>query len=367
MRRRLAASAAILALAVAAAPARAQSGVLVQGIVDGELWSTDTGSSLLTRNGGRPGGVAHLDLWAAAEPWRRVVLYGLAEAQGGAFARSGTSSRVDLDQVGARWSPSARTVVDLGKLAPIVGTFAARRFSTRNPLIGVPDGYPVQYPVGAELSGVVGRWDYRGGVVSLPTSHAGYVPDPSAYPRPAIGAGFTPAVGIRVGASATWGPYLGRDYSAVQLAGRRWTAYGERVLAADFALSEGYLELHAEYARSRYDVPSTAAPVQGTTYYGEAKYTFTPRLYVAARAERNRYPFIRATGGAAWVARVTDFHDAEIGAGYRVTAFTIVKASYRWDRWVVTPYNAGFVRPGGHALGVQVSQAFDATDWLDRR
>ena len=42
-----------------------------------------------------------------------------------------------------------------------------------NPLIGTPEGYPVVYPWGGQIQGVVSGFDYRVGLVSLPTSHAG--------------------------------------------------------------------------------------------------------------------------------------------------------------------------------------------------
>ncbi len=65
------------------------------------------------------------------------------------------TARHALHAVGrVRFSISARCRVS-------VGTFAARRFSTRNPLIGEPDGYPIEYPVGVELSGSGARFDYR--------------------------------------------------------------------------------------------------------------------------------------------------------------------------------------------------------------
>ena len=51
----------------------------------------------------------------------------------------------------------------------------------------------------------------------------------------------------------------------------------------------------------------------GWTYYGETRYTITPRLFVAARVERNDYPFIRAGNGTGWLAKLTDFVDGETG------------------------------------------------------
>ena len=96
----------------------------------------------------------------------------------------------------------------------------------------------------------------------------------------------------------------------------------------------------------------------GYTYYGEAKYTFTPRFYLAARAERNAYPFIRASA-ANWTARRVDFVDGELGVGYRATASTLLKLSVRGDRWWVAENAAGFLGQGGPAIAFQISQSVD--------
>jgi hypothetical protein len=257
-------------------------------------------------------------------------------------------------------------VIDAGRLAPLIGTFSSRRFSTRNPLIGMPDGYSLQYPVGAQVSGETRRFDYRAGLVSLPADHIGYVPTATPRLRPVVGGGFTPFVGTRIGASFTVGPYLNRSFASAQLGGRAWSAYHQRVTALDASFSHGYLETHAEYARGSYDVPGHARAVSGFTYYAEAKYTLTPRVFVAARAERNKYPFIRPTASGTWIANLTDFIDGELGAGYRVSAGTLLKTSVRSDRWWVRSGAAGFRGQGGYALAMQLSQAFDVLAWLDR-
>ena len=338
----------------------------MQGIADVEFWASDTMSNLLTRNAGRPSGLARLQLWAAAEPWRGVVLY----AQGQAATASAKPAMEEfkaaaLQQLGIRYSRSSWLGVDAGKIAPIVGEFAPRRFSDRNPLIGVPDAYPTHYPVGLKLSGAMKVVDYRAGIVSLPISHPEYVPNPDAAARPAVGFGVTPFMGFRVAASATWGPYLNRSFSAAQLDGRAWTSFHQRATAVDVSFSRGYLETYAELGLSEYDVPRRADAVRGMAYFVEAKYTVRPRLFFAGRFERNDYPFIAAFGST-WVSTTTAFNNGEVGAGFRFSASTLVKATYRIDRWHVTPENSAFIRPGGRAFAVQVSQAYDVLDWVDR-
>ena len=116
--------------------------------------------------------------------------------------------------------------------------------------------------------------------------------------------------------------------------------------------------------RGSYDVPGRANAIIGYTYYGEAKYTFTPRFFAAARVERNKYPFIRPFG-ATWVARTTDFVDGELGVGYRVTATTLIKMSVRADRRWVAP-GVTVLGRGGPAFAMQASQSFDVLELFSR-
>ena len=351
-------------LAAAAAPAaiQAQAPVLLQGIVDAEAWATDTNSSLLTRNGGSPAALGRLHLWGAVEPRRGVVLYALFEAARG----SATETEGEVEQYGIRYSRSRAVVIDVGRILGPIGGFGARRFSNRNPLIGAPDGYSTQYPHGAQLSGAFRMFDYRVAVVSLPTIHEDYTPEPSAAWRPAAGVGVTPIVGVRLGATYTRGPYLNRGLTPAQLDQHDWRDYHQRIAAAELSVSAGYGELVAEGAVSSYDVPGRSRPVEGTTYYVEGKYTLHPRLYAAVRLGRNDYPFIQPVSPTFWVARKTDFHDEEAGIGLRVSPSTIAKLSYRRDTWQVDPGNDPFVGPGGRAVAVQLSHSYDIGRWMER-
>jgi hypothetical protein len=341
-----------------AAPAAAQ-GIQLQGIADLEGWSTDTGSNLLTRNSGDPGALVRLQMWTAVEVVRNLVAFAQAEVEGGSASTEEEKYEPELYQLALRYSPSARFVLDVGKSTHPMSTFAARRFSTRNPLIGSPDGYTAQYPLVVQASGSDAIFDYRIAASSLPLSHEDYVPEPGAAWRPVLGVGVTPFIGFRAGVSATWGPYLSDEYSAAQLHDRDWKDYRQRIVAFDVQFSKGYLEMRGEHSRSSYDVPGSDAPDTGTDTYLEAKYTFDPRFFAAARVERNNYPFISLAGSAFWVSSRTDFDNAEFGVGYRLSESSLVKGSFRVDKWYRTDANRAFVGPGGHAIAVQFSQAFD--------
>jgi hypothetical protein len=354
----------IAAAATAALPAvlRAQTPVLLQGIVDAEAWATDTNSALLTRNGGSPAALGRLRLWGAMEPRRGLVLYALLETARGSAAET----EGEVEQYGVRYSPSRAVVIDVGRILGPIGGFGARRFSDRNPLIGEPDGYATQYPHGAQVSGALRVFDYRLAVVSLPTIREEYTPEPSTAWRPAVGVGVTPIVGVRLGASYTRGPYLNRDLTPTQLDQRDWRDFDQRVSAAELSVSVGYAELVAEGAVSSYDVPGAPEPVEGLTYYVEGKYTFHPRLYAAIRFGRNDYGFIQPVSPTFWVARKTDFHDEELGIGLRIAPSTLAKLSYRRDTWQVDSGNDPFVGPGGRAVAVQLSHSYDIIRWMER-
>jgi hypothetical protein len=352
-----------VALAVST-PAQGQGGVQVQGIADVEGWSTDSGSSLLTRNHGHAGMVARVQMWSAVEPWRGIFLFAHGQVEGGnARAFGDPGSEVSLDQAGIRVARDTRFVVNAGKMFHPVGAFAPRIFSTRNPLIGVPDSYSPVYPVGAMVSGEVGRMDYRVAAVSLPLTHRDYVPAADAALRPVVGIGYTPVVGLRIGATATTGPYLNGDLTSSQTAGRSWQSYHQHLIAPDIEYGIGHLDVRAEYDYASYEVPNSGSIV-GRAAYLEGRYTVTPRLFVAARGEVNHYPFIRSVSPTLWIARRTDFSDWETGLGFRVSESTLIKASYRGDKWTVTSTNPAFARPNGHALAIQLSQSFDVMDWV---
>jgi len=350
----------VTSLALGAHTAHAQAGLLLQGVADLELWKTDSRSVLLSRAAGDVAPLARAHLWTAVELPGSLTLYAMGEGIGG---RAAGETEFELEQAGARWARSRAFVLDAGMITSPVGAFAGRRLSSRNPLVGSPDAYPVSYPLGAQAAGAVGIVDWRAAVVSLPVTHDGYSPEPSTRARPALGLGLTPVVGVHVGASWTAGSYLANDRP--MLAGRAWHDYEQRLLAFDFTASRGYLELWAEAAHSAYEVPGYADAVKGMAAYVEARWTFTPRLYAAARAERNDYPFIEQPTDSTYTATTTDLRNVEAGFGFRPAASQLVKLTWRRDNWHVAPAVRPYL-PDGYAVAVQFSQSFDVMDLVDR-
>ena len=343
------------------AGAAAQRDITVQGVASAEGWATDSGSVLLARNHGRPGLVGRLNLWGAAGLGGGFTAYAAGSLEGGS-ARHEPGTEWYTDIAAIRFTRSDALVVDAGKMPHPVGSFAPRRYPDRNPLVGVPDAYPVQYPWGIQLSGVRGGIDYRAGMISLPLSDERYLPAHTPTARPVLGIGFTPSVGMRLGVTSTWGPYLGDALSPAQLAGRRWRDYQQRVVAVDGQVSRGYVEVRGELATARYEVPGApGAPpftVHGFAWWGEGRYALSPRLFVAARVERNEYAYIQPRDDGAWIASPTNMYNAEVGAGWRIGARTLMKASARGDRWRVAPELRSDL-PDGFAIALQLSRRFD--------
>jgi hypothetical protein len=319
---------------------------------------------LLARSNGRAGPVARADVWAAIEPMRNTILFGEIMGETGS-GRDEPGSEYYVKQFGLRFSPADGFSIEAGKVTPIVGTFSSRQLSFRNPLIGSPDGYAAAYANGVKFSGNVGLFDYRAGALSLPLYREGYVPNPSQTLRPAIGIGITPFVGLRLGVSGTVGPYLNCDLSSSQLRGQSWKSYGQRVVAADAQFSRGYFEAHGELTRSSYDVPGLPAS-NGLMYYLESKYTITPRLFLAARFERNDYPFISPITPTVWIANNSVVSDGEVGGGFRLTASTLLKLSVRADHWNPNP-NPNAPHDDGYAVAAQWSQTLDFMEMVTRR
>ena len=352
----------LLLVCVSAASAAAQGGSTLQATIDVEAWSTDSGSALLAKNHGRPAGLGRLRLAGATEPWPGIVAYVQAEAVGGTATEEG--SEVELEQAGVRYTHSRALVVDAGIIPHIVGAFASRRSSTRNPLVGEPDGYAVLYPIGARIAGKMTYGDYRIGVVSLPVYNERYMPEPTAAAHLAVGGGITPVAGVRIGASATRGPWLRDDMDAATLRGQSWRSYEQRVLAFDAELSRGYADFHGELSHGWHEVPGRSRLVHGAAWYAELAYAFTPRMFSAVRIEENDYPYLRPFG-TAWSASDVRVSNGELGVGYRVGAQQTLKVSYRRDHWELAP-TPGVLLPDGHSVAVQLTTAFDVLGAVDR-
>src|SRR5262245_43873551 len=290
----------------AAVPAAAASmdRVLFRGLADATFMDTDDGSRLLSENGGDPAADLNLRLWLGGDLGAgfQAILVGLGE---GGKASSEGEANADLEQALLRWTAPAkvRLTVDAGRIVTPYGNFSRRYLSNVNPLIGAPDGYGVDYPIGAVVAGAVSRFDYRVAVTDSPLVNKKYVPPPGEAYRPGLEIGVTPIVGLRFGAYATRGPYLGPSISASIPGGESWRSFEQRVAALNCEFSRGHFALNAEYAASDYEVPAQASRSKGRLWFVEPAYAWTPRLFTALRLEANDYPYIMPISSSFWIAQ----------------------------------------------------------------
>ena len=251
-------------------------------------------------------------------------------------------------------------VLDGGKLQPVVGTFASRRFSNRNPLIGAPDGYTLEYPLGVELSGetsststIVPR------LVTLPPTHSGYVPAATPRLRPAIGAGVTPIVG-RAHRRFVHGRAVSqrRVHARRSCAMRAWSHYHQRVFALDAQGLRAGIWRRTPRPRARsYEVPGPRRCDSWATRTMARPSTPSRRGFSLRRARSGTttrsFARRRRTGRRG----STDFVDGELGVGYRATArrrCSRCRCAATAGGWL--PGAAGFLGQGGPAFAIQVSQ-----------
>jgi hypothetical protein len=359
---RVAACAFAAAVACGGASAQWTDHLAFKGLQDVEFYETDNNSRLLSKNEGDAAGAGRLRLWAAADFTHGFQTMFVGRAEGGSDAET----QADLEQAFVRFTaPSAHLMVDAGRIVYPVGNFSKRYLSTVNPLVGSPDSYDVSYPEGLVVTGKVAFFDYRAGMLDRPIANAKYMPESSRYWRPVAGVGFTPMIGLRIGAYYSQGPYMGEGIQSMLQPGESWKDYEEEIAGIELEFSRGYFELNGDIAFSSYDVPTRTSPSRGQAWYIEPKYTWTPRFFTALRLEKNDYPYIFPIDPYFWLGDSVTFHDIEVGAGWRFTPDLIVKASYRMDHWDVhTPADKAFF-PNGYSVALQLSYAFDIRSWFD--
>ncbi len=101
----------------------------------------------------------------------------------------------------------------------------------------------------------------------------------------------------------------------------------------------------------------------------ELKYTWTPRLYGAARFGKYEAAYIAYDSDTYGLPRVTpgrEFSDLEIGLGYRLSSNVLFKVAYSSDHWSEDDTLDNPLR-NGHSVGLQLSWHFDLGSLLQRR
>jgi hypothetical protein len=178
------------------------------------------------------------------------------------------------------------------------------------------------YPLGASITVSTVRWDARAAVVnSAPTrSYAvGAVTNPRQTPVVVAGAGVTPIIGLRVGASVAHGVYATSDeIRSPAPRGRTMTMAGGE---GEWAF--GGTKISGEILRNAFETSAgTSIAYEG---FVQGMQTLSPRWFVAARREGTSAPPL--VSGIVVGSR-TRFGVLEATAGFRITPDVTLRGSY---------------------------------------
>ena len=253
--------------------------------------------------------------------------------------------------------------VQMGKFDMPFGNLAERRFPSRNFLYGLPLIYEYRmslpnqvaarldvlngrgkglgmrlldygiYDLGAMLYGDVGPLHYAvagsNGTISSAAYHQLNQNDDF---NKIVRLAYTPMMGLTVGASAAMGAYLADGGKPLPRVETTSNHYQQLIGEADIEFSRDRFILNGEGVYSQWTVPfeneDTKLSVIG--YYAEAKYTWFPRFYTAARV--GGLLFSRITVGATDPRWDNNVFEVEAGIGYHLDRNTILKLVRRETR-----------------------------------
>jgi len=291
---------------------------------------------------------------------------------------------VDLESAGAyaayvRVRPFAAVRFDLqaGRIPPVFGAYSRRSYTSDQLVIGYPlayqyltslrtDSVPANpddllfmrgrgwrsgFPVGSLTpgpgvplisafrwdTGVEGRWssDIAEAAVAVTTGTLSHplVADDNGSKQVSGRVAFRPAVGLVIGASGARGGWISSEVPLPE--GDRHRE--QSALGADFEYSRDYWIVRAEMVWSLWNVPFAIAPPEGNRVsalgtWVEGRYRFSPRWYLAGRADR--LGFSKITGTAfngvptPWEAPVVRY---EAGGGVYILRNVIARATVQFN------------------------------------
>ena len=259
--------------------------------------------------------------------------------------------------------------IQVGRIPPVFGAFARRRYDIGNPLISYPltyqypnttrpdsaptelsqvllqrgGGAEVRYPIGDRepMAGLPMvnplRWDTGvqvmlgrdpielGVAVTQGTISNPRVRDDNSGKQLAARLGLRPAFGWVLGVSGARGEYVTDDVTSITGDTGYQTAFG-----FDLEFSRNYFVLRAETIWSQWDAPTLeTGALGGLGFYIEASYKISPGFYVAARVDRVTFEHVDSADGAiTWDSSISRI---EVGAGYYFHRQLLAKVSYQYN------------------------------------
>jgi len=365
----LAAALCAAGLASAAVPSRADiKDAHLRGLLDVAGAPSNTAVQLNTMNANTSNFDAYgLRLFAEGKPADQLEL----------FTQVYASDVAGLWVVGAYGlftpKPEKDLHLEAGKIPWPIGTWGPRTYSDKNPLVGVPLMY--QYHTSLPFDGVAANADQvlsQAGQGQFSVSYGGFSFKgmPIVYDRCwdvglvglgsfrpvefSVGVtngtpsaaqagrdnnkgksfmgrvGVIPLTGLRLGISASIGPYLSTSTEASLPAGAKADDFDQKLVMADFEYLFGHAELHAEGVANTWETPNVGnLTVHG--YYVEGKYTFPVGLFLAARWDQLLFSDLQGSTSPPrpWDDDVSRF---EGGAGFRVLRPLTAKVVYQRNK-----------------------------------
>ncbi len=253
---------------------------------------------------------------------------------------------------------------EAGMIRNPFGAWGPRTYSDKNPLIGVPLGYnyhtavtesPLQLDASQLLAnrGLGNLPNSSGFVLGLPFVYdacwntgalffggngtieymaavlSGSLTFPSIERRRGLPQfsgrfGYSPFLGLNLGSSFAYGPYLTRDHRSKLLAGANLNKFYQRLIGWDLSFERGKLRTFAEAMVNRWTHPYLPEPLDAYTWYLEGTYKFATQFFLAARYDRMEFSKIADPGGGELV---WDFplYRVETGLGYRLDRGVTIK------------------------------------------
>ncbi|MBV8730892.1 MAG: hypothetical protein JO336_13890 [Acidobacteriia bacterium] len=208
------------------------------------------------------------------------------------FETQGDGIKGDLLQLSLNYSRfwnNSSFVFRVGELSSAFGSFLPRYDNAVNPLIAMPAAYGYYYKgvsslglAGAEVDMTQGKLDARAQLVNSSPANRRSLFDHDQYANWAGGMGYTIMQGLRVGASAYYGPYLDRQskhYSPAEGPPRDLPAIA---FGLDAEWAVGHWNGWAEWQHFQYDYHVKPAYIWHTGY-AELRRVLNPRWYAATR------------------------------------------------------------------------------------
>jgi hypothetical protein len=188
----------------------------------------------------------------------------------------------------------------------------------------------VLYPYGVSATASTRWWDARAAVIDTSPLRMRRVfaqTNPPRFANVVLGAGITPFIGFRVGASITRGGWQHAGESPAVTEDRSAT-----IVAIESEFSYRYTKVSGEWVRDT--IETATGPMTPSGWFVQGQQTLSPRWFVAGRAERTDAPALVAATGALEERHFTGF---ETIVGYRLTPELTLRGGHRAREFFGSP------------------------------